>query len=115
MREKRESNLGGRYTFSKALLTGVLITVFSSIFTAIMTFVYVQFVDAERQRGIIEGTRQNLIASGASESQVAAQIASLQFIMSPLAMTFGAIILMMMVGVFFSLIGAAFVRKDSSI
>jgi cytochrome c biogenesis protein CcdA len=115
MRKKREVNPNKSFSYLNAFGTGFLTTLFSSILTAILTFVYVRFFDIERQTKIIESMRQNLTNTGLSESQVSSQIESWKFIMSPMVMSFGAMLLMVMAGVFFSLISATFVRKSSTI
>jgi hypothetical protein len=109
--EIRKVNFNGTIDFVKALINTGIISLYASFPIGLISFVYVKYIDAERQEKILEGTRQNLIAAGKTAQEVAAQTEGLRIASSPFVMAIVSFFMTLFFCLFCSLIISAIVQR----
>ncbi|MDN5286384.1 MAG: hypothetical protein JWR38_2658 [Mucilaginibacter sp.] len=73
---KRSS--GGRLTYGQALLAGFIIALTAGIITALVGFVYCNYINPGYSAYMLNESKKGIIADGKSPAEVAASMASLQ-------------------------------------
>ncbi len=101
-------------TYGRGLLTGVLISVYSGLFGAVYTFIHFAFVNPSFVDYYIDFARQKWIARGFGDAQMASLEKITRFMMSPALMSVWTVIQALLLGAIFSLILAAFLKRNPS-
>ncbi len=102
-------------TYGKALGVGVLTVLFSSVFVALYTYALYQFIDPSLIQKMLDMSREQLTTNGMSDDQVEAAINMSSKIMTPGLISIMVIPMSVFMGTIFSLVIAAFLKKEPSI
>jgi hypothetical protein len=100
-------------SYGGALVSCLLISVFSGLFSAVYTFIHFTFVNPDFPTYLTALTRQKLEGLGIPESQIEAQLSMQAKFLSPLVQSLMAAILTPLSGLFFGLIISIFTRRKA--
>lgn len=110
----RNNSLGGYITYGKAFTSGLLIGLYSSIIVAVFTFLFYQFFAPEAIEHLVEIAEQAIIEKmpNITDEQLEATMKIQQKFMTPISMSLMSILSSTFWAAIFSLIIAAFVKKE---
>jgi hypothetical protein len=108
----RENEPSGAIKYSRALGVGVLICVFLGFIGAAFTYLQFRFMDPDLINKILEMSEERLLERGLSEDMIEMQSEFMMKFMSPGMMAVSAFINYIFMGTVFSLILAAFLKKE---
>jgi uncharacterized membrane protein (DUF485 family) len=115
----RDTLLDGKITFGQAFTFGVLLIVFSSVISALFSYILNKYIDPEYMQRVMtmiqDKTYQLLANSGLSQDQIDAQMASLENrgISSPMETLVTSLEGGLIGGAIMSLISSAIVKKNT--
>ncbi|MCD6113290.1 MAG: DUF4199 domain-containing protein [Bacteroidales bacterium] len=111
----RNNSLGGYITYGKTFTSGLLIGLYSSIIVAVFTFLFYQFFAPEAINHLIEISEQAIVDKmpDITEEQLKSAMAIQSKFMTPVAMALMSILTYTFWAAIFSLIIAAFVKKEN--
>ena len=102
-------------TYGRAVGVGVLTAVFSSIIVAFYTYILYTYIDTRLIQKLLDLTTEQYATEGLSEEQIDAAINMSSKFMTPGFISFFVILGSAFMGTIFSLIIAAFLKKEPSI
>ena len=108
----RENEPSEAIKYSKALGVGVLICVFLGFIGSVFTYLQFRFIDPDLVNKILEMSEEKLLDRGLSEDMIEMQSEFMMKFMSPGIMALSSFISYIFVGTVFSLILAAFLKKE---
>lgn len=108
----RENEPSEAIKYSKALGVGVLICVFLGFMGSVFTYLQFRFIDPDLVNKILEMTEEKLLDKGLSEDMIEMQSEFMMKFMSPGIMALSSFISYIFMGTVFSLILAAFLKKE---
>ena len=108
----RENEPSEAIKYSKALGVGVLICVFLGFIGSVFTYLQFRFIDPDLVNKILEMTEEKLLDKGLSEDMIEMQSEFMMKFMSPGIMALSSFISYIFMGTVFSLILAAFLKKE---
>lgn len=111
----RDEELGGEIAYSKALGFGVLICIFASIIVGIYMIIYMKFIDPEFMNKLMSIMEEEYAKAGLSEEQIDATMGMVSKMQSPIIMALGTVFTFSFMGTIFSLVTAAFLKKEKPI
>jgi hypothetical protein len=111
----RDEDLGGEITYSKALGFGILICVFAAIISGIYTVLLMTVIDPEFVNKMMSLIEEEYVKMGMSEEQIDAAMKMVSKMQSPLIMAVTSVVGFAFMGTIFSLITAAFLKKEKPI
>ena len=111
IKKHREANENGFITYPKALGLGLLIAVFSGIIQAFFVYIYYRYIAPEEINILVQSMQEVLIKMGKSDQEI--EMAS--SIISPAYFGFVILLKEFFKGLMFSLIIAAFLKKEKGI
>jgi len=115
----RDTLLDGKITFGQAFTFGVLLVVFSSVISALFSYILNKYIDPEYMKRVMtmiqDKTYQILANSGLSQDQIDAQMASIENkgISSPMETLVTSLEGGLIGGAIMSLISSAIVKKNA--
>lgn len=109
----RDTHLNGVITYSRALGSGVTISLYGSIIIAFMTYIFYKFIDTSALQAIYIEMENQFYKMGKSEAEIEMMLEASKKMMNPLFMSIGTIFGLTFWGFLFSLIIAAFVKRKS--
>lgn len=103
---KRNNN--GNLTYGQAVLAGLIVAVTTGVISAIVTFIYCQFINPDYAAYMISESRKVMVADGKSLVEIAANTADLQkqmtvpmqVIQSVIGQTVSGTVIALIIGVF---------------
>jgi len=111
IKKHREENENGFITYPKALGLGLLIAVFSGIIQAFFVYIYYRYIAPEEINILVQSMQEVLMKMGKSDQEI--EMAS--SIISPAYFGFVILLKEFFKGLMFSLIIAAFLKKEKGI
>lgn len=111
----RDEDLGGEISYSKALGFGVLICVFASIILGIYMILLMTVIDPEFINKMMSVIEEEYVKMGMSEEQIDAAMKIVGKMQSPIFMAISTVFTFAIMGTIFSLVTAAFLKKEKSI
>ena len=108
----RENEPSEAIKYSKALGVGVLICVFLGFIGSVFTYLQFRFIDPDLVNKILEMSEEKLLDRGLSEDMIEMQSEFMMKFMSPGIMALSSFISYIFMGTVFSLILAAFLKKE---
>jgi hypothetical protein len=111
----RDQEQQGFISYGRAVGAGVLTVVFASVIMAIFNFVLFKVIDPNLLEKGIEVARTQMMEKNLTDDQIEMALKMTRMIMSPAVMVIMTIIGNVFIGTIFSVIIAAFMKKDKSI
>jgi len=111
----RDEDLGGEISYSKALGFGILICVFASIIIGIYMIIFMKIIDPEFMNKMMAVIEEEYVKAGLSEEQIDAAMGMVSKMQSPIIMAIGTVFTFSFMGTIFSLVTAAFLKKEKPI
>lgn len=111
-RAYRDQVLGGYISYSKALGYGVLLCVFTGIVFGIFTYLLYEVIDPGLMERNMQIIQEEMLNQGVSADQVEAMTEMQARFRTPFMMLIGSIFSYSLLGLIFSLITSAFLKKD---
>ncbi len=109
-----QKNIGnGWITFNQAFREGLVVMVVGTIITSLFTIVYMQYIDTDFVKFIIEKQANKMAESGMSDEQVQQAMAMTMKMMSPMWMMVWGLFGGLFLGSIISLIMAAILKKPN--
>jgi len=109
----RDESLGGYIAYSQALGYGVLIAFFASIIVGFINFIYLGYVDDGFISYTLEKSESEMYNAGTPDDQIESAMSITRKIMSPGVLAIMGVFITTFLGFIFSLIAAAFLKKES--
>ncbi len=114
-RKFRDESLAGAISYSKALGFGVLVCVFAGIIYGIYMIIHMHFIDTEYLTKFMLAAEEEYHKIGFSEKQIEDAILVLGSVQKPIVMVLFTVFGSVFIGLLFSLVTSAFLRKKPSI
>jgi len=114
-RSYRDHFLGGYISYSKALGYGVVISVFTGVIVGIFTYLLYAVIDPGLLEQSMKMFEEALLNQGMSPDQVEAVTSMQREIRSPFMMLISSVFTYALLGLIFSLVTSAFLKKDKPI
>lgn len=111
----RDEDLGGEISYSKALGFGILICVFASVIVGIYMIIFMKVIDPEFMNKMMAVLEEEYAKAGLSEEQIDAAMGMVSKMQSPVIMAIGTVFSFSFMGTIFSLVTAAFLKKEKPI
>jgi len=111
-RSYRDQSLGGFITYGKALGYGVVVCVFTGIVVGIFTYLLYEVIDPELMEQNMKVIQEEMLNRGMSADQVEAMTEMQARFRTPFMMLIGSIFTYSLLGLIFSLVTSAFLKKD---
>ena len=111
-RKFRDEYSGGIISYGKAVWSGVLISFYSAVLLGFFMYIFLQYIDTSTIEKILEQAEQNMLESGNSEEQIEMSMEYVKKFSTPGIISIMAILLNTFLGLVFSLIIAAFLKKE---
>ena len=111
-RSYRDQALGGYISYGKALGYGVVVCVFTGIVFGIFTYLLYEVIDPGLMEKNIKIIQEEMLKSGMPADQVESMSELQRQFRSPFMMLIGSIFSYSLLGLIFSLITSAFLKKD---
>lgn len=108
----RDKLNGGFISYGNAFLTGLYVTIITAIITVFYFFIYINYIDPNFTKELLDMSEQNMVDKGYSDEMIDQQLSMASKFMSPVWMLifgFGGSVIM---GVIFSLITSAILKKN---
>lgn len=110
----RNEHCGGFISYGKAVLMGLLISLFAAIISAFYTFVLMKFIDPNITAQIISQAEQNMVESGMQDDQIAMAMTMVEKFTNPTFIAITSIFSLTLVGLLLSIFIAIFVKKKDN-
>ena len=111
-RSYRDQSLGGFITYGKALGYGVVLCVFAGIVTGLFTYLLYEVIDPGLMEKSIRVIQEEMLNSGMPADQVESMTQIQQKFRTPFMMLISSVFTYSLLGLIFSLITSAFLKKD---
>ncbi len=111
----RDEDLGGYIGYGKSLWTGVLISFFGGVITAIFTILFFKFISPEMIQRILDSTQQSLVEKGMSDDQIEMAMDYTRTFMTPIWLFTFSVLGTTFMGFIFSLFISIFMKKEESL
>lgn len=108
----RDNYQNGFITYSKALGTGTLISLFASFLNAFYVYIFYTVIDKDAINKMKDMQVEQMLKNGMSEDQVELVAESSQMFMTPVIMTISTVLVVTFIGFIISLIIAAVLKKE---
>lgn len=108
----RQQHLHGQISYGKAVGSGILISLFMSIIVAFFVFIFFKLLAPAEMDKIFAQMEENLYNKGLPDDQVEMSIEMTKKFTTPLTMALGTILSYTFMGLIFSLITSAFIKKN---
>ena len=115
IKKYRDENLGGYIAYGQALGYGVLIAFFASIIVGFINFIYLGYIDDGFISYTLEKTESEMYNAGTPDDQLESAMSVTRRLMSPGVLSILGVFMTTFLGFLFSLIVAAFLKKESDI
>lgn len=112
IKEKRDKEFEGAIAYGQCIKTGLLTSVVSGFFGAIFQFVFTKFINPNFLSAMLELQRQAMLDKGLPPEAIDRAMGFMEFSFSPLFFTIMAFVGALIIGLIFSLIFGAFLKKD---
>ena len=111
-RSYRDQSLGGYITYGKALGYGVVLCVFTGIVVGIFTYLLYEVIDPSLMEQNMKVIQEEMLNQGMSAEQVETMTEMQARFRTPFMMLIGSIFTYSLLGLIFSLITSAFLKKE---
>lgn len=111
-RSYRDQALGGYITYGKALGYGVVLCVFTGIVVGIFTYLLYEVIDPTLMEQNMKVIQEEMLNRGMSAEQVETMTEMQARFRTPFMMLIGSIFTYSLLGLIFSLVTSAFLKKD---
>lgn len=111
-RSYRDQALGGYITYGKALGYGVVLCVFTGIVVGIFTYLLYEVIDPNLMEQNMKVIQEEMLNRGMSAEQVETMTEMQARFRTPFMMLIGSIFTYSLLGLIFSLVTSAFLKKD---
>jgi hypothetical protein len=108
----RDEAGGGFISYGSALGYGILVSLFASLILAFTNYIYLGFVDDSFITFTLEQAERGMYESGQSDDQIEMAMSMTRKMVSPAGIAIWGVIGMTILGLIFSLIIAAFVKRE---
>jgi hypothetical protein len=102
----------GFISFGKAFSTGLVVTLISSVISALFTYLYFTVINKGMVSHIKMKQEEEMLAKGMTEADIEKYSGTMEFFTSPMMMTIFAFLIMFLIGLVVALICAAIMKKD---
>ena len=110
----RDQDLGGHISYSKALGTGTLISLYSGIISAAFSIIFFMYIAPEMTEQIIAAAQEKMAQQGVSEEQMQVAIDWTRKFMQPTWLFLFSVITIVLIGFIFSLLISVFLKKEET-
>lgn len=110
----RDEDLGGSISYSKALGTGILISIFGGIISAVFTLIFFTYIAPDMAQKLLDTIQQNLGEQGYTEEQIEMSMTYARKTMTPIFLFIFTVIGAAFMGFLFSLIISLFMKKEQN-
>jgi len=110
----RDKELNGNMPYGKAFGFGILTLLFSTIITAVFSYVLFKFIDPGLIDKILGMQEAEMAKKGMTQEQIEMGIKMSKRFMSPAMMSVFALVGTMFIGTIITLVTSAFTRKDKT-
>ncbi len=107
----RDQHLQGQISYGKSVGSGVLISLFMSIIVAFYIFIFFKLMAPAEMDKIFEQQEEVLYSQGLPEDQIEMSIEMAKKFTTPFTMAIGTVFSYTFLGLLFSLVTAAFIKK----
>ncbi|MBS3807241.1 MAG: DUF4199 domain-containing protein [Bacteroidales bacterium] len=111
-RSYRDQAMGGYITYGKALGYGVVLCVFTGIVVGIFTYLLYEVIDPSLMEQNMKVIQEEMLNRGMSAEQVETMTEMQARFRTPFMMLIGSIFTYSLLGLIFSLVTSAFLKKD---
>ena len=111
-RSYRDQSLSGYITYGKALGYGVVLCVFTGIVVGIFTYLLYEVIDPSLMEQNMKVIQEEMLNRGISPDQVEAMTEMQARFRTPFMMLIGSIFTYSLLGLIFSLVTSAFLKKE---
>jgi len=112
MKEKRElTPADGKWGYSSALGTGIMVGLFGALFSTIYTYCYFTFINPNMSELIFQVQVLKMEAKGMTDTQISQAEPMIRKMMSPVIMTVMSLFMIFITNMVLSLIVAIFVKN----
>jgi hypothetical protein len=108
----RDGKLGGKMTFSQGLVIGILSYLWAGVLVAIYVYIFIGYVDTGIMETIMDQQYEEMLDSGMPESQIDQALEISNMFMKPWVFALITVFSNGFMGVVYSLIGSAIVKKN---
>jgi len=113
IRAAREESKDKSLTYGRGVLTGFLISLYSTLISVAYTIIHLTYVNPAYVDYKMDAIRQKWIQAGMSDAQMATLEKYTRFMFTPVPMAIYLLITFVIIGVVISLILAAFLKRKS--
>jgi hypothetical protein len=110
----RDEDLGGNISYGKSLGTGVLISVFGGIISAVFSLLFFTYIAPEMTQKILDAAQQSMVEQGMSEEQIEMGMGYTQKFMTPTWLFLFSVLGSAVMGFIFSLVISIFMKKEAN-
>jgi hypothetical protein len=112
----RDKNRGGMLSYGESFTSGLLISSYTGLISAIFTFVFYKFFAPEQIQVILDKVEEEMLAKAPqmTDQQLDMALAMTEKLMTPLWMAITSLFAIVIVGLIFSLIVSIFLKKESA-
>jgi hypothetical protein len=111
----RDNEQQGFISYGRALGVGMLTVAFASVIMALFTYILYKFIDPGLAEKSLETARNQMLENNMKDDQIEMAQNITRKLMTPAILAFGTILAYSFFGLVFSLIIAAFMKKDKNI
>jgi hypothetical protein len=108
----RDEFSGGIISYGKAVWSGVLISFFSAFLLGFFMYIFLQYIDPSTIDKILEQSEQQMLESGNSDEQIEVAMEYVRKFSTPSVISIMSVLLNTFLGLVFSLVIGAFVKKE---
>ncbi len=109
----RDKTLGGVITYGQALGFGVILMLFASIIYAIFFYIFAVYIDPEFINKTLAMVEEEYTKAGLTDEQIEAALGMVKKFMSPILISLISIPTYVFMGLIFSLVTSAFLKKNA--
>ena len=110
----RDSDLGGSISYSRSVLTGIMISVFGALLITSFTVILYSFIDPSLPGKMQEAIQKELIENGMPEEKVDEALSRMKSMFSPVGLVVSGVLGSAFMGFFITLFIAIFTRKEQN-
>lgn len=114
-RAYRDQTLGGYISYTKALGYGVVMSIFTGVVLGVFTYLLYAVIDPGLMEQSMKMVEEEMLNRGMSPDQVESLSEMQRQIRSPFMMLIGSVFTYALLGLLFSLVTSAFLKKDKPI
>ncbi len=113
VRQHRDGELAGFITFGRAFFVGFIVMLIAGLISMVYTYVYFTMIDPGMIDTILEASREQMMErQGMDEEQAEQALSMTSFMFSPIMMTVMSGLGTLLMGIIFSLIAAAVMKRN---